>query len=307
MSEVARGIHRIESDLGPRFMCQYLLVGAERTLLVDTGVAATPAGVIIPYLDRLDIEPELVVISHADVDHSGGNRALRERYPRAVLACHELDRQWIESNEAMLRENYLWHEPYGFDEPDEEGTRALLADMGGDCPVDIGLRGGETIRLGPGRRVEILHLPGHTHGHLGVWDPDNRAAIVIDAVLADGIYDRAGRRLIPPRYYDLEALRQTIFRLESLRPELLLTAHYPVLERDRALDWLDTGRAFVDDVERVVRTTIADGTTDLWRLTQRVDGALGPFPEFMTELGATVREAARISGASERAASRTPA
>jgi hypothetical protein len=31
---------------------------------------------------------------------------------------------------------------------------------------------------------------------------------------------------------------------------------------------------------------------DLWALTQRVDAALGPFPQFMTELGATVREAA---------------
>jgi hypothetical protein len=25
MTEIAEGIHRIESDLGPRFMCQYLV------------------------------------------------------------------------------------------------------------------------------------------------------------------------------------------------------------------------------------------------------------------------------------------
>ena len=35
--EVARGIHRIEGDLGERYVCQYLLIGDERTLLVDTG------------------------------------------------------------------------------------------------------------------------------------------------------------------------------------------------------------------------------------------------------------------------------
>ena len=157
-------------------MCQYIFVGAERSLLVDTGVAGTPARVIVPYLEQLGTEPDLVLISHADLDHSGGNRAVRARYPRAVLACHELDRRWIESNEAMLRENYLWHESYGFEEPDEEGRRALLADMGGDCPVDLGLRGGETMRLGADRRVEILHLPGHTFGHLGVWDPASRGA-----------------------------------------------------------------------------------------------------------------------------------
>src|SRR5207244_13509970 len=135
VTEVAPGIHRIESELGPRFMCQYIFVGAERSLLVDTGVAGTPARVIVPYLEQLGTEPDLVLISHADLDHSGGNRAVRARYPRAVLACHELDRRWIESNEAMLRENYLWHEPYGFEEPDDAGRQAMLADMGGDCPI----------------------------------------------------------------------------------------------------------------------------------------------------------------------------
>jgi glyoxylase-like metal-dependent hydrolase (beta-lactamase superfamily II) len=289
MSEVAPGVHRIESDLGARFMCQYLLVGSERTLLVDTGIAPTPTEVIAPYLDRFGAGPDLVLISHADVDHSGGNRALRERYPGAVLACHELDRRWIESNEAMLRENYAWHTPYGFPEPD---AAELLTLMGGDAPIDVGLRGGETIRLAPGWRVEVLHLPGHTAGHIGIWDPRSRAAIVIDAVLADGIYDRKGTKLIPPRYYDLGSLRETIGRLQALRPHTLLTAHYPVLGGGEALDWLEDGRAFVDDVERIVREAVSEGTTGLWDLTQRVNTALGPYPEVMTELGATVREAA---------------
>ena len=35
--EVAPGIHRIEGDLGERYVCQYLLVGETRSLLVVTG------------------------------------------------------------------------------------------------------------------------------------------------------------------------------------------------------------------------------------------------------------------------------
>jgi len=167
----------------------------------------------------------------------------------------------------------------------------LLASMSGDSPIDVGLSGGETIRLDADRVVEVLHLPGHTPGHIGLWDEHTQAAIVIDAVLADGIYDRARNKLIPPRYYDLQALRTTIDRLEALRPELLLTAHYPVLDRTEALEWLAIGRAFVDDVERVIREAPAEERDDLWALTQRVDAALGPFPQFMTELGATVRAA----------------
>lgn len=287
--EVASGIHRIESDLGPRFMCQYVLAGSERVLLVDTGLAQTPGVVIVPYLELAGLEPDLVLISHADVDHCGGNRAIRERYPGALLMCHELDRRWIESNEALLRENYLWHEPYGFDEPDEETRRGILADSGGDTPVDVGLRGGETIRLAPDWRVELLHLPGHTLGHVGLWDPRSRAAVIIDAVLYDGIYDRAGNKLIPPRYYDAQAQQETIRRLLALEPDLLLTAHFPIMERDEARAWLSEALAFTEQLDAVVREAVSGGMTDLWELTRLANERLGPFPEWTTELGASVR------------------
>jgi glyoxylase-like metal-dependent hydrolase (beta-lactamase superfamily II) len=289
--EVAPGIHRIESDLGPRFMCQYALVGDERTVLLDTGLAETPEQVIAPFLESIGSLLEAiddVVITHADVDHCGGNRSLRERTPRARFSCHELDRRWIESNRAMLAENYCWYETYGFG-PDEEAKEWLLDQLGGDTPIDVGLRGRETLRLSADWRVEILHLPGHTPGHLGVWDPRSGAAIIVDAVLEDGIYDRDGNRLIPPRYYDLEAYRETIRRLTALGPDLLLTAHYPVLDAAGARAFLDRSLEFTHGLGEAVREGLARGVTDLWELTQLADERVGPFPEFMHELGASVR------------------
>jgi glyoxylase-like metal-dependent hydrolase (beta-lactamase superfamily II) len=297
--EVAPGIHRIESDLGPRFMCQYLLASEERMLLIDTGMPETPATVIGPYLQSIGRSLEdldLVLITHADLDHSGGKAAIRERSPRALLACHELDRRWIESADAMVNENYLWHEPYGFDEPDEQARKELRDGCGPDAPVDVGLRGGGTVRLGAGRRVEILHLPGHTLGHLGVWDPGSGAVVIVDAVLESGIYDRAGNRLIPPRIYDLEAYRATIRRLRALEPDLLLTAHYPMMGREEARAFLDRSLQFAAELEAGVREELSRGVTDLWELTQRLDRRLGPYPEFMIELGASVRACMALAG-----------
>jgi glyoxylase-like metal-dependent hydrolase (beta-lactamase superfamily II) len=289
--EILPGIHRIESDLGVRFMCQYLLVGDDRTVLVDTGLAGTPEEVILPYLEEIGLSLEdvdEVLISHADVDHCGGNRALKERSPALRFSCGEADRPYVESNQIILAEIYRWSEPYGFG-PDE-GSLAWISDnLGGDSPVDQGLRGGETLRLGPDWRVEILHLPGHTPGHLGLWDPKNGAAIIIDAALETGIYDREENRLLPPRYFDAAGYRRTIRGLRALRPEHLLTAHYPPMRGQEALDFLDRSLQFTYDVERVVSEGVADGTTDVWELTRRADAALGPYPEFMTELGAGVR------------------
>jgi glyoxylase-like metal-dependent hydrolase (beta-lactamase superfamily II) len=286
--EVVPGIHRIEGDLGERYVCQYLLIGEERTLVVDTGLRDMPAEVIAPYLATLDRSLEDiddVLISHADVDHCGGNRALRAAAPSARLLCGEADRAWIESNEAMMTGNYRWYESYGFG-PSAEDIAFLERELGGDASIDFCLRGGETLRLGASRRVEVLALPGHTPGHLGLWDPQTQTAIVIDAVLGDGIYDRAGNRLIPPRYYSAADYEATIRRLRALDPECLLTAHYPVMERAAAREFLDRSLAFVQAVRDAVR---AAQTTELWPLTQEVDAAVGPFPSFTHELAAGVR------------------
>jgi glyoxylase-like metal-dependent hydrolase (beta-lactamase superfamily II) len=278
--EVAPGIRRIEADLGERYVAQYVVAG-ERTLLVDTGLRDMPRDVLAPALERVD----LVLTSHADVDHCGGNRAARELWPGALLACGEADRAWIESNAAMLAGNYRWYEAYGFG-PSAADVAFLERELGGDAPVDVGLRGGETLRLGPGRRLEVLALPGHTPGHLGLWDAASGAAIVLDAVLSDGVYDRAGHRLIPPRYYDAGAYEATIRRLRALDPELLLTAHYPVMERAEAREFLDRSLDFVRAVRAAVRRA---GTTELRAATDRVNEAVGPFPAFTHELAASVR------------------
>lgn len=290
VDEIVPGVHRIESDLDSRFMAQYLLVGERRSLLVDTGIGSTPDEVLIPTLQRLAIEPDVIAISHADLDHSGGNRRMHERYPDALLACHELDRRWIASNQAMLEDNYLWYEEHGFEPLDDQERADMLEMLGGDAPIDLGLRGGETFGLSDDFRVEVLHLPGHTFGHIGLWDARRRIAIIIDAALSDGIYDRAGNKLIPPRYYEAEAYRDSIRRIRALEPELLLTAHYPPMSRAEAREFCDSSLAFVDSVESAVRESTAAGQAGLYEITMRVVEQLGPFPgNYARELGAGVR------------------
>lgn len=115
--EVAPGIHRIESIPGPRTFSQYLLRG-ERTLLVDTGVAETPEDVILPYFSSVGLVPadlDFVLNTHADVDHFGGNAAIRERASGAVFCAHAADVAWIEDREHILRERYGWYASHDVD------------------------------------------------------------------------------------------------------------------------------------------------------------------------------------------------
>jgi glyoxylase-like metal-dependent hydrolase (beta-lactamase superfamily II) len=91
--EIAPGIHRIQSPLGDRFVCMFVLVGDDAVLIFDTGLKDEIIHRAI--LQRKEPEPgqvRYIVISHADFDHTGGEGELKALTPNALLMCHELDR-----------------------------------------------------------------------------------------------------------------------------------------------------------------------------------------------------------------------
>lgn len=284
--EVAPGIHRIESVLGPRPFSQYLLRD-ERSLLFDTGVKETPGDVILPFLDGL--QPDLVLNSHADVDHYGGNAAIRQAAPRALFLAHELDVRWIESTEAIMRERYGWYAEHGLDyEPDVVAW--LRGAIGPDTPVDVHLCAGERIRLGPRLTLEVLHLPGHTPGHIGLWEPVSRSAIVMDAVLGRGLLDLDKNVIHPPPYFDVAAYLGAARALQALAPQRLLTAHYDVMEGEEVGRFLAETVAFVEDAERVVAEALAEaGALTLSEVLELGDPRLGPFTSMPNELAGSLR------------------
>jgi glyoxylase-like metal-dependent hydrolase (beta-lactamase superfamily II) len=284
--EVAPGIHRIQSVLGPRPFSQYLLRD-ERSLLFDTGIRDTPAEVILPFLDGL--QPDLVLNSHADVDHFGGNAAIRQAAPGALFLAHEHDVPWIESADAILRERYGWYAEHGLEyEPD---VFAWLRDaMGPDTPVDIRLCAGEQIRLGPRLTLVVLHLPGHTAGHIGLWEPVSRTAIVMDAVLGRGLLDQEEHVIHPPPYFDVPAYVDTTRALQALAPERLLTAHYEVMEGGEVTRFLVDTLDFVADAESIVAEGLAEaGALTLADALELADPRLGPFTSMPNELAGSLR------------------
>ncbi|MBA3450263.1 MAG: MBL fold metallo-hydrolase [Chloroflexia bacterium] len=291
--EGAPGIFRIESILGPRPFAQYLLRD-ERSLLVDTGIASTPGDVILPAFRELGLDPaalDYLVISHSDVDHFGGDAAMRAAAPRAILCAHAEDAPWIGDHEQILRERYGWYAAHGPDADYDDDTKAWLRDaMGPDVPVDLHLAGGEWFRLGPGLTVEVLHLPGHSNGHIGLWDPSSQTAIVTDAVLGAGLLNSEGEVIHPPPYVLIAEYEATVRRLQGLAPERLLTAHYAVMEGDEVDRFLSESLAFVararaaiaDVLERSEDVTLAG-------LLATLNPILGPFTSMAIELGGPIR------------------
>ncbi len=278
--------HRIESRLGSRRLAQWLIEGDDGLLLLDTGVAGTVEDAIMPALSQLGLAPGQiteVVVSHADVDHYGGDAGIRRLAPGTRLSCHAADRAMIESWAVIARERYGWYRRYGLDY--DAATWTWLEEAAGpDTPLDGELADGQRIDLG-GVELEVLHLPGHSPGHLGLWEPVSRTAIVSDAVMGYGFDTVEGERAGPPPYTDLDAYRRSIERLLELAPDRLGTAHFPLLEGAAVERHLDLSRSFTFDLEREVERA---GPADLAVMLQPVAAALGGYPEMEIELARSI-------------------
>ena len=155
--EIYKGAHQIQSIYGGRNLFQYLFSG-DNLILVDTGVAETPESAIFPYLDSLHLDPEhltMAIVTHPDVDHQGGNSAIKAVAKRALLACGETDRTMVEDPHALFKLRYNFaREEHGVGFESDEP----LPDAGQRQAVDIGFSGGEKIYVTEGWELDVLHV-----------------------------------------------------------------------------------------------------------------------------------------------------
>jgi glyoxylase-like metal-dependent hydrolase (beta-lactamase superfamily II) len=280
--EVAPGIHRIEAPLGERFVAMHLLVGDECALLFDTGMDRMPYDYILPYLDQIGVPAtkiRYVLTSHADFDHTAGNASMKEIAPGAIFLCHGLDQAMIEDVETLIRDRYSELEAdHGIGETEQ--SKAYIREQSRHVPVDVALTGGETIRLGADWRVEVLHTPGHSRGHLTIWEPRSQSLIICDATLYNAVLFKNGKPAFPPTYRYVETYVATMQRLAGIPAQLMLTSHYPLYRGPQIAEFIAESRAYVDRVDATILNALADGEPRTMReLIDQTNTSLGEWPE----------------------------
>src|SRR5690625_1613671 len=139
---------------------------------------------------------------------------------------------------------------------DPPETTAEIRSSTGLIGVDRALDGGEVYDLGGGRRIEVIAAPGHSPGHLALWDSTNEALLISDAVLGETVPFADGRPAFPPTYRDTIAYADTTDRLGQYPAELLLTAHYPVYRGPAVAEFLATSLAYTERVDAVIESVL---------------------------------------------------
>jgi glyoxylase-like metal-dependent hydrolase (beta-lactamase superfamily II) len=292
--EVLPGVHQIAMVYHGRPLHLYLLIYGGDSLLMDTGDAGVPATEILPYFQKIGFDPRklrYVMLTHPDLDHVGGAYAVREAAPQAQFLCGTLDREQVETPEALgrlrARAHYYWH---GLG-PDDAKLAEFVRMAGGGGPLAVAeerkltfhatLDGGEILTLG-GKELRILHLPGHSQGHLGVYLPWERAAIIGDAVHGTANRYTDGRAAFACTYMYVDAYLGTIDQLQGMGLDRLYSCHWADCT-DRAMvdHFLDLSRAYARRAEGAILETVrAAGTAGLTLrdVCVRAKGELGDWP-----------------------------
>jgi glyoxylase-like metal-dependent hydrolase (beta-lactamase superfamily II) len=255
--ELSPGLHRIECPIGPRYVAIYAIVGSKYTLLVDTGFDDSIRTTVVNYFKekKLSLEAvKYVINTHSDYDHTGGNKAVRELMPNALICAGERDRAMIENLNRMFSDRYNeFEKEHGF--PESKDAKDFMMTVAFETNVDIGFAGNERIDLG-GRYIEILHTPGHSWGHVSILDEKSGAIIIGDAVLGNSVLLADGQAAFPPTYRFVEAYRSTIRLLKGYKPTEILTSHYPRYVGQAGIDFLDLSLNYTDLIEQICLDTL---------------------------------------------------
>lgn len=194
--EILPGVRQFKLPLPDRhlgYIFVYLLERSDGYLLIDTGwdtaasQEALTAQLAAAGVDYRDIT--LVMCTHFHPDHYGSAGMVKER-ARAKLVMHRLDppkgmRRPHATMEAFVESMQEWLLSHGFPEehirqigPPRWMQRGHLQTV----ETDIVAEDGDTLEL-KGGPVRLLWTPGHTPGHLCLYDPRRRLLFSGDHVL----------------------------------------------------------------------------------------------------------------------------
>lgn len=196
--------------------------GRERDLLVDTGMGL---GVLRDALQPLIDKPLIAVATHRHVDHAGGLHEFDERlahgHDAAAIERPEpislavRDHAWMAGDPAHWLISAAPHE--GFDPQAFRQPPATLSGLIGE---------GDTVDLGD-HAYEVLHLPGHTPGSIGLWDARSGVLFAGDALYEGEIFD-----MLPES--NIQDYVRTMRRLTGLPLTALHGGHGPSVDGRRA-------------------------------------------------------------------------
>jgi glyoxylase-like metal-dependent hydrolase (beta-lactamase superfamily II) len=220
---LADGVTHIwEPHIKPFYRCNIWHVrGRDRDMLVDSGMGVVSLREQVAWLAE---KPLLAVASHTHFDHIGTHHEFAERavHPAeaAIMAAPSraatcADRYVRDSADADM-----------FTALPPGGYRSDLYEVR-PTPATRLLDEGAVVDLGD-RRFQVMHLPGHSPGGIGLWEAATGILFSGDVVYDGPLIDDV-----------IEDYIASMLRLRELPVRVVHGGHFQSFGRDRFLELID--------------------------------------------------------------------
>lgn len=198
----------------------YLLLGQEAALLIDTGLGISNIKEVV---DNLCDLPLKVVTTHAHWDHIGGHQSFLNPY------VHEDDLDWLRKGIPLPLEVIKAQVAEGIDLPQDfrlEDYRVFKSDS------VRAIKDQEVFDLGR-RRVRVIHTPGHSPGHICLYEEDRGYLFTGDLVYKGTLYCNYPST-DPQKFYE------SIKKISGLKTHKILPGHHNLcLEKNFVIQVLE--------------------------------------------------------------------
>jgi hydroxyacylglutathione hydrolase len=221
MKKISEGIYFIrgQDEMIPDSHTYVLgIPGSGDLSIIDPGLTGKGKYKINAMLDGgIDLNSvKRIIMTHSHFDHIGCLSEIKKFVPQAELWVHENEAQPLEDGDDKI--------VYGM----EMFKNMCIAqyNIASDAfrfQVDKKLKGGENLNIGD-MKWEVLFIPGHSPGSIGLYNKPNKVLIPGDVVYSDYAIGR----------FDLyransSDLKESLFRLAKLEVDILLPGHNQVV------------------------------------------------------------------------------
>jgi len=212
-------------------------------VIVDTGVLERKQE-LLDEIAKQHYEKLFIVITHAHADHIGNNFAIKEKF-NPVFISNIYSKGLLEDYEFQYDQIVgKAKDEYDVDASTRSWYFGLIDQA---VSIDIAFYDQMELNLG-NRQFQIMHLPGHTVGDLGIIDKENKLLIVSEL-----IFKHSREMIIYIEDYKgyLESLDKIEALVNDYSINTMLTAHEqePICGKDNILDIIDYNRQYINKLK----------------------------------------------------------
>lgn len=213
--------------LGDLSLPAYLVVGAEKTALIDAGMTYMAPRYVEDMENILGggKGPDYLLYTHSHFDHVGGTPHLLNRFPEMELCGHDYLFKVLGREKARASIEELSRKMAVRFAPENDLTESDF-DFSVIKPGRA-LNDGDAVDLGGGITIEVIHTPGHTNDSVSYFIDHLKAVATGEAL---GIPHGGDLYVAPEFLSSFNEYIESIEKVRKKRPEIILLGHQMIVQ-----------------------------------------------------------------------------